>query len=125
MTGTFHPVSLHVIRGALTFVGFEVGRIRCVSKASEDHQRVLYDVMIAGVRGMVTDRIPPVVIQQAANNAFSSDVLVTRAVWDGRSWSIRLHIGVRNGRDITGDPVDSGDDGELHFDDSPVEVARQ
>ncbi len=90
MSKRFHPVSLHVIRGALIYAGFTVGKIRTLVQATPDQPIATYDVILDSIKGLDASAVPPCVVQAAANAAFTGDVSVPFVFWNGENWSLRL-----------------------------------
>lgn len=86
MTAQYHPVSLQVIRGALTFVGFKVHRIRCTSPASDDQPYADYRVSLNGMLDIPAARLTPDKVEHMVTNAFSTDVHCLTVEYDGDHW---------------------------------------
>src|SRR5258708_29324614 len=89
MSKRFHPVSLHVIRGALIYAGFTVGKIRTLVQATPDQPIATYDVILDSIKGLDASAVPPCVVQAAANAAFTGDVSVPFLFCNGENWSRR------------------------------------
>ena len=112
MSKRFHPVSLHVIRGALLYGGFEPGKIRQIGTPDANHAVAVYDVSIRAIRGMIQGECPPNVVYNAARACFAHDVTVARVLFDGTAYSLRLVTRVLNDDPMVGDGS-AGDSGAL------------
>jgi len=94
MTLTTHPVSLHVIRGALEFGGFKVQRIRTLRPAGDGSKNALYRVTFQEQRFENAQFHSPYRVKKAATQCFAADVLVTDVQYVGGRWSIEVETNV-------------------------------
>lgn len=96
-----HPVSLHVIRGALIYSGFNVKRIR---KRNSDGERekdtMYYTVEVDGTEENPAATWSPVDVQVRSSSAFAADVVVEKVTWDGAGWNLHMHTHVIRDGDV-------------------------
>ena len=92
-----HPVSLQVIRGALVFVGFTVGRIKRLDAAYSDSSLAEYAVAIEKTP-YEAGNLCPRDITAMIDAAFAADVHCDSVRWDGWRWS--AHISVDIGQEV-------------------------
>lgn len=74
----YHPVSLHVIRGALEYCGFRIGRLKQIS-ADKDWGFAKYEAELVDMPGETRTNSPRELIQ-ALNDCFAYDITCTN-VW--------------------------------------------
>jgi len=89
----YHPVSLNVIRGAVEYVGFRVGKLRQTQANVEDKSAAY----VTEVEELPEDLRAGSIWDIAArlNACFASDVIVS-AIWITRSQKIMVELKVRN-----------------------------
>lgn len=88
-TTLYHPVSLNVLRGALEYGGFTVGKFR-QHNADREGMYASYEVEIKSWPANL-DQISPELLKTHLNNCFASDVDF-QSVWITRTGKRMAHL---------------------------------
>jgi hypothetical protein len=85
-----HPVSLHVIRGALEFGGLGIERIRTLRPATQALPAAIYRITLRQQHGVTDGTISPNDVMIMVDACFSADVEVKDVEYVGKHWSIEI-----------------------------------
>lgn len=106
-TTLYHPISLHVIRGAAEYCGWKFSTIKQIA-ANPELFSALYEVSIEDIPAKLDTYGPEIMIRQL-QHCFMDDIEVLK-IWFTRSerWKAEIHCQLENKTGLIGSGGDLG-----------------